>query len=1080
MTTATTYRTLRKTTLYLLIAALLAVAVGLSARTLSRLGKASAATVTGKVCGNASTGNAIDTVIVISEENRTWGDVGGAGFGDPTMPYTHSVAAQCGVFANDTEINTSENSLTQYIGAWAGVNDPNGISSDCQPPSTTCSYSGNNIQRVFRNAGIPSKSYVEGATTGCSASGNAAKHIPDMYMWDPVDKAACVNEVRPLTEFNFSSPPTGFSFITPTLCNDGHDCANSTVDTWLSTRMQSIFDSPAYKAGKVFVQVWYDEDNPKPNLFACWSCGQFNNTTTNPHYSGESLLWLNLLGAPTTNLGGISSGTDIRPIVFNSTPPPPPPSDNPPAVNITAPANGATLTSSPVTISANATDDIGVTKVEFYDGSTLLNTDTTSPYTFSWNSSTLSGSQTLTAKAYDTGGHVTTSSPVSVTINNGTTCQNTPNNALGTATIVISTPAQGTYHIWSRISAADATNNSYFLQIDATCPIIVGGNAALVPNALTWVDYQDGNTGSHTTAVLSAGNHTFTMVGRGVGVGLDRVLLISDTCQPTGTGENCADSTAPTVNVTAPTAGQTVSGSSVPITASATDNSGGSGIAKVVFLVDGNVVNSSTTSPYQINWDSKTVPDGTHAIQAVATDVAGNSTTSASVSITVKNADTTPPSAPANLTSTKNVYNEVDLSWSASTDNVGVTGYRVLRNNVVIATVSATSATTYNDTLVSANTAYSYSIVAIDAANNSSQPSNTLNLTTPQAPDTQPPTAPVNLTATASSATNVNLSWSASTDNVGVTGYRVLRNNVVIATVTQTGYADGSVLPSTNYTYTVVAFDAVGNASPSSNSVSVTTPALPDTTPPSAPSNLAGSAISETQVNLTWTASSDNVGVGGYNVFRNGSKIATTNSTAFGDATVSAGQTYTYYVIAFDAANNQSAQSNQISVITPTPPPPSQQTLTISPSDDAGLHKSRPDNNYGLGSTMTADASPAESFIMKFNVTGIAGRTVSSAMLQLWNIDSSSHGGNVNPVSDNNWNEATVTWNNAPAEGTNTLYSLGSVSKNHYYLVDLSNYITADGTYSIRVDSTDTNSTAYSTRNAPTISHRPVLTVTVQ
>ncbi len=271
--------------------------------------------VSGNRCGNAATGNKIDTVIVISEENHTWGDVGGVGFGDPAMPYTHALAAQCGVFQLDSEINFSENSLTQYIGGWAGVNNPNGISNDCSP-TTSCSYSGNNIQRVFRNAGIPSKSYVEGATTGCSASGNAVRHIPEMYMWDPVDKAACSSEVRPLTEFNWGSPPTGFTFITPNLCNDGHDCGNSTVDGWLSNsaRLPALFNSTAYKTGKVFVQLWWDEDHPKPNLFACWTCHQFN-SAIDPHYSGESLLWLNLLGAPTTNLGGISTGTDIRSIV---------------------------------------------------------------------------------------------------------------------------------------------------------------------------------------------------------------------------------------------------------------------------------------------------------------------------------------------------------------------------------------------------------------------------------------------------------------------------------------------------------------------------------------------------------------------------------------------------------------------------------------------------------------------------------------------------------------------------------------------------------------------------------------------
>lgn len=1078
--TAITRPTLRKTTLYLLIAALLAIAVGLSVRTLSKLDKASAATVTGKVCGNAATGNTIDTVVVIAEENRSWSAVGGVGFGDPAMPYTHSVAAQCGVFANDTEINTSENSLTQYIGGWTGMNDPNGISNDCMPPSTTCSYSGNNIQRVFRNANIPSKSYVEGATTGCSASGNAAKHVPEMYMWDPVDKAACPNEVRPLTEFNFASPPTGFSFITPTLCNDGHDCGNATVDTWLSTRLQSIFDSTAYKAGKVLVQVWYDEDHPKPNLFACWSCANFNNTTTDPHYSGESSLWLNLLGAPLTNLGGISTGPDIRPIVFGQSQPPP--VDNPPAVNMTAPAGGATLTTSPVTVSANATDDIGVTKVEFYDGSTLIGTDTTGSsgsYSVSWNTSALSGSHSLTAKAYDGGGHVTTSSVVTVTVSITATCPNNITGIADTATMVVSIPAQGTYHLWNRIMAPDATNNSMYVQIDSACPMVAGDSTSIAANTWTWVDYQNGDPTAHVTATLSAGNHTLTVAKRETGIKLDRVLLLSDTCVPTGTGDNCIDTTGPVVSVTAPVNGATVAGQ-LTLSASATDS--GSGVAKVEFLVDGTVIGTSTTSPYQTAWNSTSVADGTHTIQARATDTVGNVTTSAGITVTTKNADTTPPSVPTNLAVTKNIYNEVDLSWGASADNTGGTGlggYNVYRNSVLLGTVTTT---TYNDTTAQANTNYTYAVEAFDKAsppNKSAQA--TVNDTTPAAPDTTKPSAPTNLAVTKNVYNEVDVSWGASTDTggSGLQGYFVRRNGVVISPLlTTTTYNDTTVQPSTAYSYDVIARDVAQNVSDPSNTQSITTPAKPDLSPPTTPTNLITTTITSTQVGLSWTASTDDIGVVSYDIYRDSVKIGSSTSTTYGDGTVTAGQSYVYYVVALDASGKVSAASNQVTAQVPASTQPV--TVTTEPSDDAGLHKSHSNNNYGLGSTMTADANQVENFIMKFKVSGIGTRTVTSAQLRLWNIDSSDSGGQFHPVTDNNWQESTVTWNNAPVASPTTLFSLGSVTSNNYYLIDLSNYITADGTYSIRIDNTSTNSASYSSHNAPTQSHHPLLTITAQ
>ncbi|HSW85236.1 MAG TPA: hypothetical protein VLF79_01305 [Candidatus Saccharimonadales bacterium] len=270
--------------------------------------------LTNNLCGNTPTGNKIDTIIVISEENRTWSNVGGPGF--LSMPYTHGVAAQCGFFQQDTEINTSDNSAQQYVGAWTGYDSSiTHVANDCIP-SASCSTTVNNIFRVFRNASIPHREYVEGATSSCSASGNAAKHIPDIYMWDPTDRAACSTEVLPMAQFSFANPPTGYTFITPDLCNDGHDCGDSTVDSWLSnsTRLPALFNSSAYKSGKVLVELWYDEDHPKPNLFACWSCKQFN-SVVDPHFSGESLLWLNLLGAPTNGLGAISNATDIRPIV---------------------------------------------------------------------------------------------------------------------------------------------------------------------------------------------------------------------------------------------------------------------------------------------------------------------------------------------------------------------------------------------------------------------------------------------------------------------------------------------------------------------------------------------------------------------------------------------------------------------------------------------------------------------------------------------------------------------------------------------------------------------------------------------
>jgi chitodextrinase len=187
--------------------------------------------------------------------------------------------------------------------------------------------------------------------------------------------------------------------------------------------------------------------------------------------------------------------------------------------------------------------------------------------------------------------------------------------------------------------------------------------------------------------------------------------------------------------------------------------------------------------------------------------------------------------------------------------------------------------------------------------------------------DTQPPTTPTGLATTSVSSGSVGLAWSASTDNIGVAGYTVYRNGSAIDTtgVTTTTYTDSTVAPSTTYTYKVDAFDAAANHSTQSAPVSVTTPAQADTTPPTTPTGLAATSVSASSVGLAWNASTDNVGVTGYTVYRNGTAIGTTGgtTTSYTDSTVAPSTTYSYTVDAFDLAGNHSAQSASVSVTTP-------------------------------------------------------------------------------------------------------------------------------------------------------------------
>jgi chitodextrinase len=276
-------------------------------------------------------------------------------------------------------------------------------------------------------------------------------------------------------------------------------------------------------------------------------------------------------------------------------------------------------------------------------------------------------------------------------------------------------------------------------------------------------------------------------------------------------------------------------------------------------------------------------------------------------------ADTTPPSAPGNLAgtagSTKNV-----LTWTTASDNVGVAAYDVYRNGTYLATAPA-SVISYTDKTAISGTGYTYQVAARDLAGNTTRASVNVN---GGPADTSPPTAPGNLIATATSSTMIALSWQASSDNVGVTGYTVYRDGTAIATVvgSTTSYTDGGLIPGTTHTYTVTAADGAGNASPASNQASATTQA--DTTPPSAPGTPVANAVTSAQVGLSWTASTDNVGVVSYRVIRNGSVIATVSGTTYTDSGVSASTSYTYQIVAADAAGN-TATSGTLSVITPAP-----------------------------------------------------------------------------------------------------------------------------------------------------------------
>jgi chitin-binding protein len=190
--------------------------------------------------------------------------------------------------------------------------------------------------------------------------------------------------------------------------------------------------------------------------------------------------------------------------------------------------------------------------------------------------------------------------------------------------------------------------------------------------------------------------------------------------------------------------------------------------------------------------------------------------------------DTVAPSVPTNVASASQTPTSIDLTWNAATDNIGVHHYDLYRNGVKVQTVTGTTTT---DNGLTANTAYTYTVKAVDSAGNTSNESAPITVKTKELPavDTVAPSAPTSLHSMGETETTIDLMWNAATDNVGVKQYDIYRNGVKVKTVTGTMTTDTGLQANTEYTYTVKAVDAAGNVSEVSNTFVVKTKEKPTT-----------------------------------------------------------------------------------------------------------------------------------------------------------------------------------------------------------------------------------------------------------
>ncbi|MGW4471229.1 NPCBM/NEW2 domain-containing protein [Nonomuraea sp. NPDC004354] len=336
----------------------------------------------------------------------------------------------------------------------------------------------------------------------------------------------------------------------------------------------------------------------------------------------------------------------------------------------------------------------------------------------------------------------------------------------------------------------------------------------------------------------------------------------------------------------------------------------------------------------------------------------------ASVTATAGSAggDTTAPTAPTGLAASKVTSNSVDLSWGASTDNVGVTGYGVYRGTTLIGSSTGTS---FTATGLSASTPYTFTVKAKDAADNTSTASDAVSVTTAISGNGQ--------TADLSDLTWVN----AVTDFGTVQKNRSVGSNPI--KLAGTSYAKGiGTHANSAITYTLnggyakfeaevgvddevsagatVRFEVWGDGAKLYESPSTLTASSPtqsidvsiagvtslvlkvtdagdginsdhadwanarlvgaDTQAPAAPTNLASSNVTSSSVKLTWTAPTDNVGVTGYDIYRGTAPAGSSTSTSFTATGLSAATSYTFTVKAKDAAGNVSGASNAVTVTT--------------------------------------------------------------------------------------------------------------------------------------------------------------------